>query len=1136
MGSKRSYDYLEPLDRGSYLNGKRSRLGTPTSTPGTTTPGSSESLGFSQESEGISGPFLINTSRNAAIQRQLLAEQNATQRASQAQWDEALARSLASNSLSLPNLPSSLSQSVLNSDLTVRRPLTLARASSQPQFRTPVHNPHAGPSITPGPSNTVRSPFADLVPLPQLFDQSSIQVPATTSFARPNSFQIPNQEMNFTFDFAQPLPDVNQNTRGISSGASGQNRDSDSPDSDSDIVEITAAEFTPRVHNSFQSPNSAHQHMGPPMVNLSQPIPPMQNLVNHFGPGTSNQQMPGAWPNPIPRLPVCPWLPAEQGTNQYGMGLGHSVNTSVTSYPSLNQYGSMLNSGYSAALNSGAYPSSVPPPGPNYDHNLDYLYADPKKSAEEIAKLLENIRPDEDLPPHLREGTPDAMRFPLLEHQKLGLAWLKQQEEGSNKAGILADDMGLGKTIQALALMVTRKSDDVNCKTTLIIAPVALMRQWELEIQEKIKPGHHALSVYKHHGAAKRRFDYLRRFDVVITTFGSLAAELKRKENWQKVLAENPNALPTAKEELSLIGSNCKWYRVIIDEAQCIKNKDTQSAKAVYLLNAQYRLCMTGTPMMNNVTELFSLIHFCRIKPFNSWTLWRHQIQNPILKDRNGQSRENAMKKLQGLIRATMLRRTKESKIDGQPIIQLPPRETGFSHVTFSNDEQAYYTALETKVQLQFNKYLKAGTVMRNYANALVLLLRLRQACCHPHLILNSDLSPLAELKPETMEKLAKTLSPQVIAMIRDAGGNFVCPICLDTAPNPAIFIPCGHDTCSECFSRLTDPSGAIAAGSDANSEAKCPECRGKVNPRKIIDYNSFKRVHQQELLDEEEKAKLEDDSETEDEDESDSDTDGEESEDETESLNGFIVDDDDDTLNDNEIPKMMRKKKNKRKSKGKGKVKDEDTKKSLALLKREGMRNKKARRKYFARLRRDFVSSSKIDQTLELLKKIHEKEPVEKVLIFSQFTSLLDLLEIPISDANYDYRRYDGSMSPNERTEAALEFKMTPTCTIMLVSLKAGNAGLNLNCASQVIILDPFWNPFIEEQAIDRAHRIGQMRAVQVHRVLVPGTVEDRIIQMQEKKRELISEALDENAGKNISRLGVRELAFLFGVRTNPH
>jgi len=102
-----------------------------------------------------------------------------------------------------------------------------------------------------------------------------------------------------------------------------------------------------------------------------------------------------------------------------------------------------------------------------------------------------------------------------------------------------------------------------------------------------------------------------------------------------------------------------------------------------------------------------------------------------------------------------------------------------------------------------------------------------------------------------------------------------------------------------------------------------------------------------------------------------------------------------------------------------------------------------------------------------------------------------------------------------------------------MLVSLKAGNAGLNLTCASQVIMMDPFWNPFIEEQAIDRAHRIGQRRPVQVHRILVPDTVEDRIIALQEKKRALIEGALDEDASANIGRLGVQELAFLFGVPT---
>ena len=152
-----------------------------------------------------------------------------------------------------------------------------------------------------------------------------------------------------------------------------------------------------------------------------------------------------------------------------------------------------------------------------------------------------------------------------------------------------------------------------------------------------------------------------------------------------------------------------------------------------------------------------------------------------------------------------------------------------------------------------------------------------------------------------------------------------------------------------------------------------------------------------------------------------------------------------------------------------------------------------------------------------------------EKTIIFSQFTSLLDLLEIPILEKRWDFKRYDGSMTSKARNEAVEEFTDKKDCKIMLVSLKAGNSGLNLVAASQVIILDPFWNPYIEEQAIDRAHRIGQLRPVHVHRVLVPETVEDRILALQEQKRQVIEGALDEKASEMVGRLGTKELAFLF-------
>src|ERR1700712_1415383 len=242
---------------------------------------------------------------------------------------------------------------------------------------------------------------------------------------------------------------------------------------------------------------------------------------------------------------------------------------------------------------------------------------------------------------------------------------------------------------------------------------------------------------------------------------------------------------------------------------------------------------MTGTPMMNNVLELYSLIHFCRIRPFNKFETFQSEIGAPI---RNGsqQARDRAMQKLQGLIRATMLRRTKKSKLDGKPLISLPERTTNMAEVKFTEAETEFYKSLETQTRLQFNKYLKAGTVGRNYSCILVLLLRLRQACCHPHLIKDFGVSLQTDVDPETMIELAKQLEVDVVARIKEADGAFACPICLDAVENPAIFIPCGHDSCSECFSRLTDPARGLVTGAENGpAETKCPVCRGRIDPKR---------------------------------------------------------------------------------------------------------------------------------------------------------------------------------------------------------------------------------------------------------------------------------------------------------------
>ncbi|KFZ01224.1 hypothetical protein V500_00843 [Pseudogymnoascus sp. VKM F-4518 (FW-2643)] len=837
---------------------------------------------------------------------------------------------------------------------------------------------------------------------------------------------------------------------------------------------------------------------------------------------------------------------------------------------------------------------------------------DPRKTEKEIQDLLENIRPDTEIPVEDREGTPEGLKYPLYEHQKLALTWLKSMEEGSNKGGILADDMGLGKTISTLALLLSRPSHNKARKTTLIVGPVALIKQWEREILSKIVSSHR-LSTFVYHSGKKATWSTLRTHDVVLTTYGTLAAEYKRYMDLEKRKDAHPGMDDTPfQSTLPFLGRNSRWYRVVLDEAQCIKNRNTKSALAASLLDAETRFCLTGTPMMNGVHELYSLIHFLKIKPYNEYTRFSAEFSCLTKGTGSEYNMKRAMKKLQAVLKAILLRRTKQSQIDGKPILVLPEKTEVVSNAIFNEDEQEYYTSLERKTQLQFNKYLKAGTIGKNYSNILVLLLRLRQAACHPHLIMDYEEAP-TEATVEEMLKLANTLLPDVIGRIVDATVPFECPVCYDPVPNPSIVVPCGHDTCAQCLVKIASSfdQQAIANGEDSTS-AKCPTCRGAVDLKKIIDYETFKRAH---MPNSESLTGNADDIDDSDSDSYDSDSDSElEEADENGNIRDFIVPDDyessseeDDDLetkakeskpkievdckkeamkceegdkealskmlgasdgSDDDLPadifatfrgqpkredekshlaskseplrsnaisqdkskKSHRSKKLPRRKKTEKKPEDKHV--SLAELKKKASKSADGRRQYMRYLKKNWVSSSKIDKCMDILR---NSAPDVKTIIFSQFTTLLDLMEVPIHGERIGFGRYDGGMSADARNNAIVRFTDDPRCKVLLVSLKAGNAGLNLVAASQVIILDPFWNPFVEMQAVDRAHRIGQQKPVSVHRILVEGTVEDRIIELQNRKRKFVDAALDENASRSVGRLGRDELIFLFGNNDGP-
>ncbi|KAG4271011.1 hypothetical protein FPRO04_02992 [Fusarium proliferatum] len=572
---------------------------------------------------------------------------------------------------------------------------------------------------------------------------------------------------------------------------------------------------------------------------------------------------------------------------------------------------------------------------------------------------------------------------------------------------------------------LTRWSNGLDF-TNLIVAPVALLRQWEEEIATKTKPTHR-LSVYVHHGK-KASIDELLRYDVVLTTYGTVAQELKRFEKIVEDHKERGGNInwndTTISSKLSLLHPvKAQFYRVILDEAQCIKNKDTKGAKACTQLKSIHRWCLTGTPMMNGIIELYSLVKFLRIKPYSKWEEFRQGFG--VLFGRNGDPKHVAMDKLQALLKAIMLRLDRIKEVEA-----------------------------------------------------------------------------------------------------------FECPICYDAVQCPSFFIPCGHDSCSECLVKIVESASAVnLQEGNESSRAKCPVCRGQFDPVKCFSYETFREVHMPETIKKDSNFEPAadvsgsgDDSET----ESESDYESDDEVDKNGNLKGFIVNDEFPADDEKVSVKKQSKGKGKRKNKGKGKSLDVKPA-MLKTLRKEAYKNREAFKKYMRYLRKTWEPAAKVTECMNLIKKIEETG--EKTIIFSQWTLLLDLLQVAMSHEKMAKpERYDGSMSATLRNIAAQNFRERRDTKVMLVSLRAGNAGLNLTAASRVIIMDPFWNPYIEMQAVDRAYRIGQQQEVKVYRILTKETVEDRIVKLQNKKKEMVEAALDETAGSKIGRLSINDLKNLFG------
>ncbi|KAM9007100.1 helicase-like transcription factor isoform 1-T1 [Ara ararauna] len=182
-----------------------------------------------------------------------------------------------------------------------------------------------------------------------------------------------------------------------------------------------------------------------------------------------------------------------------------------------------------------------------------------------------------------------------------------------------------------------------------------------------------------------------------------------------------------------------------------------------------------------------------------------------------------------------------------------------------------------------------------------------------------------------------------------------------------------------------------------------------------------------------------------------------------------------------------------------------------------------------------EWKSSSKINALMHALIELRRDDPTAKCLVVSQFTTFLSLIENPLKESGFVFTRLDGSMAQRKRVEAIQCFQSSQagSPTVMLLSLKAGGVGLNLTAASQVFLMDPAWNPAAEDQCFDRCHRLGQKHNVVITKFIVKDSVEENMLKIQNKKRELAAGAFatKKPSASEIKQTKIKEIKALIDL-----
>ena len=686
-------------------------------------------------------------------------------------------------------------------------------------------------------------------------------------------------------------------------------------------------------------------------------------------------------------------------------------------------------------------------------HPLWEEYPWPTKDADD--KALAAVEGQEKFYVNLYSGE-ISLEFPVQEQNCLG--------------GILADEMGLGKTIEIYALIHSNRSQldqealgksvkSVNhlprlpqnsttvepspC-TTLVVAPMSLLAQWESEAVKSSKPG--TLRTLVYYGSEKSvdlqtlcsASNAASTPNVIITSYGTVLSEF--------------NQVSAAGGDRGSHGGlfSVDFHRVILDEAHTIKNRQAKTSKACYELNAKHRWVLTGTPIVNRLEDLFSLVRFLKVEPWSNFSFWKTFITVPFESKEIGR----ALNVVQTVLEPLVLRRTKDMKTpEGEALVPLPTKSITIEEVELSKTEREVYDLIFTRAKRAFNESVAAGTLLKSYTTIFAQILRLRQSCCHPILTRNKDVvadeedaavaaaadgngfaddmdlqdliarftkdADLAEEENLAAKDPISTFTTNALRQIQDESSG-ECPLCYEEPMNNPAVTTCWHSACKDCLEKY------IQVQTDKGEQPRCFSCREFINPRdvfEVVKHNSPPASYDSE---------------------------------------GDMYLADDDVVKPSKIS--------------------------------------------LRRTRPYSPSASTSAKIAALLSHLSALPRDTKSVVFSQFTSFLDLIAPQLTKHGFAHLRFDGTMSQKVRAQVIRAFSAENASDpkaprILLLSLRAGGVGLNLTAANRCFMMDPWWSFAVEAQAIDRVHRMGQTQKVEVVRFVTKESIEVRMLRVQDRK-----------------------------------